>query len=82
MIKERQKLDPLYEESYKKQSTLLWQYIGSPSGVLSMYPGMRDALHLIANQMCVLSTAKFLGHIIKLYLACSYIAVTQKAFNR
>jgi len=38
VIKERQKLDPLYEESYKKQSTLLWQYIGSPSGVLSMYP--------------------------------------------
>ena len=40
VIKERQKLDQLYEENYKKQSTLLWQYIGSPSGVLSMYPGI------------------------------------------
>ena len=82
MIKERQKLDPLYEESYKKQSTLLWQYIGSPSGVLSMYPGMRDALHLKANQMCVLCSTKFIGHIIKLYLACSYTEVTKKAFNK
>lgn len=39
VIKERQKLDELYEENYKKQLTLLWQYIGSNSGVMSMYPG-------------------------------------------
>ena len=39
VIKDRQKLDRLYEENYQKQSTLLWQYIGSSPGVLSMYPG-------------------------------------------
>ena len=57
MIKERQKLDPLYEENYKKQSTLLWQYIGSPSGVLSMYPGISHALYMITNKMCAYCSA-------------------------
>eukprot|EP00795_Rhopilema_esculentum_P000299 gene299-9951_t len=39
VIKQRQKLDKIYEDNYREQSNLLWQYIGSYNGVLSMYPG-------------------------------------------
>eukprot|EP00794_Sanderia_malayensis_P006831 gene6831-7598_t len=38
-INKSQQLDPVYEKQKAEQPTLLWQYVGSPTGVFSMYPG-------------------------------------------
>ena len=32
-------LDPIFEENYKNDSTLTWQYFGSATGFFRNYPG-------------------------------------------
>ena len=38
-VKWTSQLDPIFRSNYDQQPTLLWQYIGSPSGALTSYPG-------------------------------------------